>query len=159
MSRTRVGAPAVAVGLAGLLTGNELGTLAAVHPAVARLPMPALLLAEQELTSRYRVLMPPLMTTTVTACLAAAGMSTGPRRRLLGAAAASYAAMLAVTLTGNVPLNAATLGLPATATADQVRGLRQRWDRLHRRRVALDLIGLGLAAVAVAIPTSSEPKP
>jgi hypothetical protein len=50
MSRTRVGAPAVAVGLAGLLTGNELGTLAAVHPAMARLPMPALLLAEQELT-------------------------------------------------------------------------------------------------------------
>jgi hypothetical protein len=58
MSRTRVGAPAVAVGLAGLLTGNELGTLAAVHPAVARLPMPALLLAEQELTSRYPELKP-----------------------------------------------------------------------------------------------------
>lgn len=140
--------PAVAVGLAGVLTGNELGTLTGVHPALGRLPMPSLLLAEQTLTRRYGTLMPPLMAATIAVAAAAAGTTTGGRRRLFVAAAGSYAAMLAVTLAGNLPLNAATLRLPASTDEEEVRSVRRRWDRLHAVRVALDLIGLALAAAA-----------
>jgi hypothetical protein len=47
--------------LAGTLTGNELGTWAAVHPAVERLSPPERLRAEQELTRRFGAIMPAWM--------------------------------------------------------------------------------------------------
>lgn len=142
---------ALGVALAGLLTGNEVGTLVAVHPALSRLPMPSGLLAEQELTRRYGALMPALMTATIAASTAAGRVATGRRRRLFSAAAGSYSAMLVVTLIGNVPLNTATLGLPTSATEEQLRSVRRRWERLHAVRVALDLAGLGLAATAASL--------
>lgn len=142
--------PPMALVLAGLLTGNEAGTLVATHPTLSRLGMPASLLAEQSLTRRYGALMPPLMAATVAVTVVTAGVTSGARRRLFAAAGASYAAMLGITLVGNVPLNAATLRLAADAPEQELRAVRRRWDRLHALRVALDVTGLALAAVAAS---------
>jgi hypothetical protein len=144
------GVAALGAGLAGLLTGNELGTLVAVHPAVRQLPMPSALLAEQALTRRYGTLMPALMTGAITANAAAAGSATGPRRWLFAAASGTYATMLALTFLGNMPLNAATLALPTSASEAEFRSVRERWERLHLVRVALDLLALGLATAAAS---------
>jgi Anthrone oxygenase len=149
MKRENVAA-ATGVALAGVLTGNEVGTMVAVHPALNRLPMPSRLLAEQAVTRRYGKLMPAMMTATIAATASAGGVAVGPRRRLFRTAAGSYAVMLVLTLTRNVPLNTATLQLPASATAEQLSSLRQRWERLHAVRVALDLLGLALASAAAS---------
>lgn len=67
-----------------LMTGNEVGTLVAVHPALSRVPVPGGLLGEQA----------------------------------------------------------------PDAAAREVHRLRCRWDRLHAVRVALDVTGLVLVALA-----------
>lgn len=148
--------PTAALVLAGVLTGNEAGTAIAVHPALARLPMPAGLLAEQMVTRSYGAVMPPLMTATIAATTAAAATSTGRRRRLFGAAACCYAVMLAVTFTGNLPLNAATLHLTTDDPEQELREVRRRWDRFHALRVALDVAGLTLAAAAANTSRSGD---
>lgn len=150
---------ALALTFAGLLTGNEVGTLAVIHPALARLPMPAHLLAEQNVTRRYGRVMPVLMTATFSAAAAAAGSATGRARWLFAAATGCYGSMLAVTLLGNVPLNSATLRLTEQAPEAELREIRRRWYRLHVLRVALDLSGLTLSALAVAMRPRPRHRP
>jgi len=133
---------------AGLLTGNELGTWAVVHPAVARLPFPQAVAAEQEITRRFGYVMPGLMTATIGSGFAAARTARDEReRRLLLAGSISYALMLALTLVGNVPLNTRTLRF-AGEGEQEWRGIRKRWDRLHTGRVVLDSAGFTCAALA-----------
>jgi uncharacterized membrane protein len=133
----------------GVLTGNELGTWAVVHPALQRLPFDEEVAAEREVTRRYGFFMPGLMTLTVVSGFVAAGTADGGSdRRLLLAGSASYAAMLAVTLAGNVPINVRTLRFSPSGTREDWRRLRRRWDRLHAVRVVLDTGGLICAAVA-----------
>jgi len=55
--------------LASLLTGNEVGTWAAVHPALHALPPAAHIAAERAVTRRYGAFMPALMTGTLASCL------------------------------------------------------------------------------------------
>lgn len=141
----------LALAFAGLLTGNELGTLVVIHPAMARLPKSAHLLAEQSVTRGYGGVMPALMTATTSAAAVAAVSSKGRSRWVLAGAAGSYGAMLLVTLLGNVPLNSATLHLSEQAPEEELRRIRRRWYRLHVLRVALDLNGLILAALGVAM--------
>ena len=135
----------------GILTGNELGTLAVVHPAVQRLPFPEEVAPEREITRRFGYFMPGLMLSTVVSGLAAAGTATdADERRLLIAGTSSYAMMLAITLAGNVPLNAQTLRFTETGSEEEWRHVRQRWDRLHAVRVLLDSAGFVCAALAAA---------
>ncbi len=97
---------------------------------------------------RYGRIMPVLMTAT----LAAAGLTSArlPRpsaayRVSLGSTAC-YAAMLAITLTRNVPINRELLALPDTPDGHaELARLRARWDRLHTARNILNLVGLVLA--------------
>lgn len=56
------------------------------------------------------------------------------------------AVMVAVTLIGNMPLNVATLGSSVEIDPAAWRRVRQRWNRLHGWRVALDLGGFTLLA-------------
>jgi Domain of unknown function (DUF1772) len=133
---------------AAVLTGNELGTLAVVHPAVRELPFEAEVHAEQAITRRYGAVMPALMTTTLASGLAAAAGARGRERALLLAGTGSYAAMLAVTLTGNVPLNARTLAFDPSEGPAAWRAVRGRWERLHLARNALNLAGLGALLAA-----------
>lgn len=148
--------PPLALVFAGVLTGNELGTLVVIHPALTRLPKSAHLLAEQGVTRRYGRVMPVLMTATTTAAALAGGSSSGRSRWMFAGATGCYAAMLVVTLIGNVPLNTATLQLSEQASEEELKEIRRRWYRLHVLRVALDLNGMVLAALGVAMLGRSE---
>jgi len=142
---------------AGLLTGNELGTWAAVHPALERLSPPERVRAEQELTRRFGAIMPFWMAAAVLSCLPNLALSTGKpgfRPTLIGALC--FAAMLASTRLGNVPINNRTLEIDPETGVEEFERLRERWDRLHTLRVTLTTAGLGfLIAGALA---NSEPR-
>lgn len=75
---------------------------------------------------------------------------------MFAGATGCYAAMLVVTLIGNVPLNTATLQLSEQASEEELKEIRRRWYRLHVLRVALDLNGMVLAALGVAMLGRSE---
>jgi uncharacterized membrane protein len=142
---------AVGVVLTGLLAGNELGTLAALHPALRALPLPTQVAAERALTSRLRRIMPVVMTATLVAAVAAAASLAGdPGFPLAILAAAALAAMLAVTLVGNMPLNLRTEAFPDQGDAAEWRAIRSRWERLHLIRVALDLAAFACLVTALA---------
>ena len=97
--------------LAGTLTGNEFGTWAAVHPALEELSPAERLRAEQALTRRFGAIMPGWMGAALASSFAATVLgrgSAGFRPTLFGTLC--FAAMLASTRLGNVPINARTLG-------------------------------------------------
>ena len=61
------------------------------------------------------------------------------------------AGMLASTRIGNVPINARVLEMDPERDQEEFAALRERWDRLHALRVALNVAGLGfLVAGALA---------
>lgn len=127
--------------LAGMLAGNELGTWAAVHPALEELNPAERLRAEQALTRRFGAIMPAWMGSALASCFAAALSSRGSagfRSTLLGTLC--FAAMLASTRLGNVPINDRTLELTEDDIGEFER-LRDRWGRLHTLRVALTTVG------------------
>lgn len=126
------------------LAGNEVGTWSAVHPALGRLGTTERIRAEQELTRRYAVIMPFWMGSAVLSCVAAAAASRGSagfRNTLAGAAC--YAGVLVSTRIGNVSINDRVLELSPEKDQAEFARLRERWDRLHALRVALNAIGLG----------------
>ena len=135
---------------AGVLTGNELGTWAVVHPALHRLPFEHELPAEQQITRRYGYFMPFLMLATIVSGFVAAGLTSGDESKLLLAASGCFTAMLLITLIGNVPLNVKTLRFSPEGDSGEWRGLRRRWDLLHRARVVLDVAGLTCVALAAS---------
>ncbi len=133
--------------LAGVLTGNEWGGWVAVHPALDKLPGSPRLQAEQAVYRRYGRIMPLLMTSTVASGIAAASLRDGGslEGRLTRAATGCYAAMLAITLIGNIPLNKELVALPdEPAGHARLAELRDKWDRLHNTRNLLNLTGFGL---------------
>ncbi len=130
--------------LAGMLAGNEFGTWAAVHPALERLGPEERIRAEQEVTRRYGAFMPAWMGSAVVSSLLALLFSRGSagfRSTLLGTAC--FAGMLISTRLGNVPINARVLQMDPERDQGEFAGLRERWDRLHALRVALNVVGLG----------------
>lgn len=136
--------------LAGMLAGNEFGTWAAVHPALEKMIPPERLRAEQELTRRFGAIMPAWMGSALASCLLTAFLSRGSagfRPTLLGTLC--FAAMLASTRLGNVPINYRTLELTEDDLEEFGR-LRDRWDRLHTLRVVLTMTGFA-ALVAGAL--------
>jgi len=137
---------------AGLLAGNEVGTWAAVHPALTRLGGVEHLRAEQALTRRFGAIMPFWMGSAVASCAAALAVSRDSAGfRCLVAGTACFAAMLASTRLGNVPINNRVLELSPEEDLREFAELRRRWNRLHTLRAALTLGGLGfLVAGALA---------
>ena len=138
--------------LAGSLTGSELGSRLAWHPALDRLPPQSRLLAEQAAYARLGRIMPAFMSSTLASgALATLASRDGDRAALAlrGASCASYAAMLAITLTRNLPLNRRLLELEDTTEGHaELEDIRARWDRLHSARNMLNLSGLALAIAA-----------
>lgn len=129
--------------LAGTLTGNEFGTLAAVHPALEELDPAERMRAEQAVTRRFGGIMPLWMGSTVISTALAALSSRGSAgfgRTLLGTAC--FAGMLASTRLGNVPINERVLELDPERDQQEFAELRKRWDRLHTLRVSLNVAGL-----------------
>jgi Domain of unknown function (DUF1772) len=133
---------------AGVLTGNELGTWAVVHPAVQKLPFAEEVRSEQEITRRYGYFMPGLMLLTIVSGFVAGGLVESGDRGLVLAGSTCYAAMLAITLTGNVPINVRTLQFARDGDEHEWRRLRRRWDLLHLARIVLDVAGFALLACA-----------
>jgi len=135
--------------LVGLLVGNEFGSWAVVHRAVAELSTPEQVRAEQALTRRYGQLMPVLMVAGMASSGVAstmlAGRSGALPRTLRLAATACLASMLGITLVGNQPLNRATLEQEPGVDPRAWLALRGRWNRLHDWRLLLDLAAFVLA--------------
>jgi anthrone oxygenase-like protein len=72
--------------------------------------------------------------------------------RLTMAGMLCFAAMLAVTLTGNVPINRRILELPAREESyGEFLELRRRWDRLHRARNLLNVAGFALSCLGALL--------
>jgi len=138
--------------LAGMLAGNEFGTWAAVHPSLGKLGPEERIRAEQEITRRYAAIMPVWMGSTIASSVLAVLLSresAGFRSTLLGAAC--FVGMLVSTRVGNVPINNRVLELDPKNDQEEFARLRERWDRLHTLRVALNVVGLGfLVASALA---------
>jgi hypothetical protein len=145
----------VNVTLAGVLTGNEIGTWAAVHPALGTIPACSAIAAEQAVTRRYGQLMPGAMSATIVSAIPVLALShdapIASRLTLLGLGA--FATMLAVTLVGNRPINQEVLRFSPEEPVETWRALRCRWDRLHRIRVLLDVVGLSCLVAAVVAPS------
>ena len=137
--------------MTGLLAGNELGTLIGSHPALRALPLPAEIQTEQVLTTHLGKVMPPYMVGTMAAAVAAAVDRRGtPGFPLAVSGAGATVLMLAITLIGNLPLNARTVRYPADGDAPGWVAIRRRWERLHTVRVVLDLAAFG-AMIAAAL--------
>ncbi len=148
--------------LAGTLAGNELGSFAAVHPALGVLPPEEHMRAEQEVYRRYGRIMPPFMAATVVSAvpaLAAISNRRSPAFRLTLAGAACSAAMLAVTLIFNVPINGRILELPAREESyGEFLELRRRWDRLHTARNLLNVAGFALSCLGALSRSGPGPS-
>lgn len=137
--------------LAGMLTGNELSGLVAVHPALGNLSAEEHMRAEQEVYRRYGRIMPFFMTATIVSAipvLSAIRKRRSAELRLTLDSMLCFAAMLAVTLTGNVPINRRILELPAREESyGEFLELRRRWDRLHAVRNLLNVAGFALSCL------------
>jgi len=145
--------------LAGMLTGNEFGSRATVHPALRDLPPAAHVQAERALTARYGRIMPAFMSATIASFVPVLALDRDRRAapfRLTLVGLLCYAAMLGVTLTGNVPINGRLLALdPETTRREEFLALTDRWTRLHTLRNVLNVTGLTLTALgAVRRPST-----
>ena len=138
--------------LAGMLAGNEFGTWAGVHPSLGKLGPEERIRAEQEITRRFAAIMPAWMGSTVVSCILALVLSRGSagfRSTLFGTVC--FVGMLASTRIGNVPINNRVLEMDPERDQEEFTRLRERWDRLHTLRVALNVVGLAfLVAGALA---------
>ncbi len=154
--RVRTSARVLNVLAAGVLTGNELGSKLTAHPALGALPPKAHIAAEQALTRRYGQVMPFAMSGTLASFLPVLAMDPPPgsrRSRLTVAAMGCYAAMLGLTLTRNLPINAQLLALePETTAYAEFEDLRTRWERLHTIRNVLNVTGFALTVLSVMAP-------
>ena len=139
--------------LVGVLTGNEFGSWAGLHPALRELPHQAHVRSEQVVTLRFGKMMPALMTGALVSFVPVLSLVSDRRSSsflfgLLGMVC--YATMLAITLTGNVPINRRTLELdPDTTSREEFLEFRARWDRLHAARNVLNLAGFGLSILGL----------
>jgi uncharacterized membrane protein len=136
--------------LAGMLAGNEFGTWAAVHPSLGKLDPAERIRAEQEITRRYAAIMPAWMGSTVFSSILALLFSRGTagfRSTLFGTVC--FVGMLASTMIGNVPINDRVLEMDPVRDQDEFASLRERWDRLHALRVALNVAGLASLVAGV----------
>lgn len=134
--------------LAGSLAGMELASWAVVHPAMWRLEHLEQVHAEKALYRRFGQVQAPQTAATIALCAAATGATDGPTRRLAGIATGCFAAMLGLTLAGNMPINVAVLRWQEPGDPARWQQLRRRWDRIHTVRIVLDTTGFGLLVAA-----------
>ena len=132
--------------LTGALTGDEFGSWIGLHPALH-------VRSEQAVTRRYGKIMPIFMTGAIVSFVPVLSLLSDRRSfsfLFSFAGMLCYATMLAITVTGNIPINRRTLELdPDTISREEFLELRARWDRLHTARNGLNLTGFGLAILGV----------
>lgn len=139
--------------LTGVLTGNEFGSWAVLHPALRELPQQAHVRSEQAVTRSYAKMMPALMTGALLSFVPVLSLISDRRSLSFLSSLAGmlcYATMLTITLIGNIPINRHTLELdPDTTSREEFLALRARWDRLHMARNLLNLAGFASAILGV----------
>lgn len=144
--------------LAGMLTGNEFGTLAGIYPALDRISPMSRLEALQGVYRRMGAFMPPYMLSTLASFLPVLILQRKPGTaafRFTLAGLACFVAMIAITRSGNLPINARIEELPAEeASLEEFGELRKRWTRLHAARNALNVAGL----LFTSLGALSEPR-
>jgi hypothetical protein len=64
----------------------------------------------------------------------------------------------ASTLIGNVPINNRVLEMSPQMDGEEFVELRERWDRLHSLRVALNVTGLGLLCAGALSRSKAYPS-
>ncbi len=137
------------VSMTGLLAGNELGTMVGLHPALRALPLRSQIESERALNDRLGRIMPFYMGGSLLAASAAALDRRGrPGFGLALVYAGSTAAMLAITVLAQLPLNKRTVEFSLDGDAQEWSDIRRRWERFHRARVALDIVAFGCLAAA-----------
>lgn len=137
--------------MTGTLTGNEIGSLVTVHYAVEELPPPVNIEAERAITRRYGQVMPAFMSTTIASFLPVLALHRDRRSASFGLSLAGmgcFVAMLAITLTRNVPLNRRLLAMTEQTPSEEFADVRRQWTRLHVIRNGLNLTGLVLSILA-----------
>jgi Domain of unknown function (DUF1772) len=148
--------------LTGVLTGNEFGSWAVLHPALRELPHQAHVRSEQAVTRRYGKMMPALMTGALLSFVPVLSLTSDRRSlsfRLGLVGMLCYATMLAITLVGNIPINRRTLELESdTAPREEFLRLRARWEGLHAARNVLNLCGFGLTILGVLASSRGNTK-
>ena len=148
--------------LAGMLTGNEFSGLLAIYPALGKIPPLARLQAEQEIYKRYGGIMPFYMSSTIASFVPVLALQRRPKTpafRLTLAGMACFAAMLGITLTRNLPINARIEALPTEeASVEEFEDLRDRWDRLHVARNALNVAGFVLTCLGALAGSSGNER-
>jgi hypothetical protein len=113
----------------GALFGNELGTLL-IHRALFELATDEHLAAEHAIHRTLRRVMPPYMIVAIAGAIVAAVAADDARATTLGAAAAScLVLMLAVTLSGNVPINSETVRLRRGCGSGPLAGAARTLDQ------------------------------
>ena len=138
-----------AVFLSGLLTGSELTSWGVVYPTLWKLDHAEQVRAEKLMYRRFASVDPFLQTGALAACLVAAARLRGRDAALALAAGSSYAAMLAITLAGNMPINLRVFSWDDEhGDSQEWQRLRRRWDRLHTARIVLDTAGFALITLA-----------
>lgn len=135
-----------AVLVTGFVGSAEFGSAALVHPVIRRLKTDDQLIMERGLLKTFGRVMPAGMTAaTVLAIIVAID---DPNAWLV-AAAVSLGVALAVTIIGNVPINARTGRIREDAAPEGFIAMRRRWDVFQIVRASLQLLGFILVAVGV----------
>ena len=137
--------------VAGMLAGNEFGTLAGIYPALDRISPIARLEALQGVYRRMGAFMPPYMIFTLASFLPVLALQRKPgtaafRFTLTGLMC--FVAMIVVTRNGTLPITARIDELPTEeASLEEFGELRERWTRLHAVRNVLNVAGLVFACL------------
>jgi uncharacterized membrane protein len=129
--------------LVSLITGNAIGSLAFVFPAIHNLDPQAKIAAEQALTRRYLPIMRVLMPVTVISCLAVLGLIRDRQSgafRLTLAGTAGFVGMLGVTAV-ELPINKQTLDVAPEAPPADWPDTRARWEWFNRLRTLCEVVG------------------
>jgi uncharacterized membrane protein len=136
----------------GLLAGEEFVIRYGVRAPVASLEEQPQIQLRQALIRHLRVLVPIIFAAAILSGAAATivnGFDPGFGFRCAGLLA--LVTFIVITLTGTVPINAATLDWEATAPPENWRALVQRWERLDTARTWAALAAFALFLTAMAL--------
>jgi uncharacterized membrane protein len=143
--------------LASMITGNAIGSLTFVFPALHELDPQAKTAAEQALTRRYLPIMRVLMPATVVSCLAVLGMMRDRQSaafRLTLAGTAGFVGMLGITAI-ELPINKQTLEVAPESPPADWPDTRARWERFNRLRTLCEVIGWACLYLGALSPERS----
>lgn len=135
----------------GLMIGVEFAVSAFINPALARLDTPARLHATRLFAAKLGFVMPFWYVLSLLLLLAEMLLAHQPQLLLLGAAAGIWVLVIILTLLFLVPINNRLVRLSPDADPHVALSDHQRWDSMHRVRVAALITAMILFLLAVRL--------